>query len=118
MQLPLPGTAEGSGDEVALVAAPGDDVAAPEAGEAAFAATGADPGAAARGIDAGVDVVDALHGDDEPDDADGGDESLGVRIEATALDDDGADGDADPDEREASGLEATGLVAAPPARDD
>jgi segregation and condensation protein B len=130
MQLPLPGTAEGSGDEVALVAAPGEGDE-PQDGESVLApavaarpATAADDeaGQAAAAGEAGDAAagVDDLPGDDEFDEADDGegrDEPLGVRIQAAALDDDG-DADGDGDEREASGLEATGLVAAPPARDD
>jgi segregation and condensation protein B len=98
LQLPLPGTAEGSGDEVALVS----DGAESVAGLAATAAASA----AANAVD-----EDADSGDDD---------DIVVRIEAAGLDDDLADGDADGDgdERDAAGHEATGLVAAPPSRDD
>jgi len=89
LQLPLPGTAEGSGDEVALVS---DGV---ESGD----------GAAATVLDAGD--VDATE-----------DEEIGVRIEAADDDLADFDSDGDGDERDAAGREAAGLVAAPPSHDD
>jgi segregation and condensation protein B len=114
LQLPLPGTAEGSGDEVALVsdgaeAAP-DGAAAAEAGVAAMA------DALEAGLPADERVEDGVGDDDEA----GDDDEIVVRIEAAGIDDDLADADADGDgdERDAAGHEATGLVAAPPSRDD
>lgn len=123
MQLPLPGTAEGSGDEVPLVPEV-DDGQSPDPdalldGEAVrieVAVAGAED--AELEVDAFVDD-DSDGGDvEDEDDPESADDSIGVRIEASSIDDDGGEADADQDEREASGIEATGLVAAPPSRDD
>lgn len=141
MQLPLPGTAEGSGDEVALVSAADDATeavasegdAVAEGGAVTAAAAGAPEGdvreLAAALEDATSPDADGLDDDalDDEEDFDDegeedGEEVLSVRIEAVALDDDLADldgdGDNDADEQEAAGPDATGLVAAPPSRDD
>jgi segregation and condensation protein B len=165
MQLPLPGTAEGSGDEVPLVTPAADDAAvggdagdqagavdavvtfestaATEGGvsvaestvtvvtESAVAAAAAPEGdllgLVAALEEAGADEAafddDLLDDEDLDDQEDGGeDEALSVRIEAVGFEDDLADldgdGDSDPDEQDAAGPEAPGLVAAPPARDD
>ncbi len=104
LQLPLPGTAEGSGDEVALVS------------------DGAESGPAVGAAEVAA-MADALESDlphDDAEDDTGDDDDLAVRIEAAGADDDLADFDADGDgdERDASGHDAAGLVAAPPSRDD
>jgi segregation and condensation protein B len=119
LQLPLPGTAEGSGDEVALVSDGVESVADGVAADAADAA--ADVAAMADALESGLPQGAA--GDESVDDASedaGEDDELAVRIESAAADDDLADFDADGDgdERDAAGHEATGLVAAPPSRDD
>jgi segregation and condensation protein B len=131
MQLPLPGTAEGSGDEVPLVAVPVGDPDEPVESDAVHAAATAeadvvpmsagraDPAAAAADDSAEASDAETLDDDiDDDEEADAAETSHDLRIEAAASDDDGADSDADADEREAAGLDATGLVAAPPARDD
>jgi segregation and condensation protein B len=107
LQLPLPGTAEGSGDEVALVSD----------GAESGPATGEPPADSAAADDP---AADDSGDDDSADDDSADDEELGVRIEAAGADDELADfdSDGDGDERDAAGHEATGLVAAPPSRDD
>lgn len=140
MQLPLPGTAEGSGDEVALVAdaiaEDGAEVATAVAtgtdGEtAADAATPASPSAAAEAAVAGggdaageVPTPVAAEADDDdetgeddveagvdPDLVDDGEEVIGVRIEAAVPDDELFDGDGDAD-GDADEREAAGPEAA------
>ena len=167
LQLPLPGTAEGSGDEVPLVSTAVDETAADGSADAAtsseaatLAADGAPDGEAVLAVvETTVVIAESVQVDDAPEgdvrelvaalegtgaddgevaddaafddevleedefDADGGeDEALGVKIQAVAFDDDLADldgdGEADPDERDAAAPDATGLVAAPPSRDD
>ena len=125
MQLPLPGTAEGSGDEVPLVPEgedfqPGDPEAVADGTSVAIeVAVSVAEDAEFRGESNGDDDVGEFDGDvDDEDESESADDVIGVRIEASSIDDDAGDADADQDEREASGIEATGLVAAPPSRDD
>jgi segregation and condensation protein B len=102
LQLPLPGTAEGSGDEVALVS------------------DGAESGSATGDVPVDSAAADDSADDSSAEDDPAEDDELGVRIEAAGVDDELADfeADGDGDERDAAGHEATGLVAAPPSRDD
>lgn len=125
MQLPLPGTAEGSGDEVPLVPEgesfqPGDREAVADGASVAIeVAVSVAEDAEFAGESYGDDDAGELDGDvDDEDDSESSDDVIGVRIEASSIDDDAGDADTEQDEREASGIEATGLVAAPPSRDD
>lgn len=145
MQLPLPGTAEGSGDEVPLVAGALEQDApegaaglSAETADGAPAAGGAEPGAdtdaatavqpvaAASGQEEAEALADLVEDadliEDEPvDDDDEGEAVIGVRIDAAGLEDEllDSESDAEADEHEATGPGAVaGLVAAPPARDD